>query len=164
MTQPLRFLFDDDDTIPNSRLPLLVYRAAVPADAAAIERIFAANRWRPAWRDGVHPFHHFHSTAHEVLGVARGEATVLFGGPQGEALTVRAGDVVFVPAGVAHCNQSQSADLLIVGGYPDNASHPDLRRGKAAEHRAAVDAIKGVPLPGADPVAGKNGPLGDLWA
>jgi uncharacterized protein YjlB len=164
MTEPLTFLFNDDGTIPNSRLPLLVYRAAVPADAAAIEGVFAANHWPPAWRDGVHPFHHFHSTAHEVLGVARGEATVLFGGPQGEVLTVRAGDVVVVPAGVAHCNQSQSADLLIVGGYPDNASRPDLRRGKATEHRAAVDAIKAVPSPSADPVAGPGGALLGLWA
>ena len=26
MTEPLAFTFDDDGTIPNSRLPLLVYR------------------------------------------------------------------------------------------------------------------------------------------
>jgi uncharacterized protein YjlB len=44
-------------------------------------------------------------------------------------LTVKAGDVVVVPAGVAHCNQGQSSDLLIVGAYPDNGPRPDLRRG-----------------------------------
>ena len=99
MNDPLTFTFEDDGTIPNSRLPLLVYRNAVPTDAAAIEQVFTANRWPAAWRDGVHPFHHFHSTAHEVLGVARGEASVLFGGPNGKVLTVRAGDVVVVPAG-----------------------------------------------------------------
>ena len=163
MTEPLTFLFKDDGTIPNSRLPLLVYRAAVPADAAAIEARFAANRWPPAWRDGVHPFHHFHSTAHEVLGVARGEASVLFGGPGGDVLTVHAGDVVVVPAGVGHCNQSQSADLLIVGAYPDNAPRPDLRRGRVGEHEAAVQAVAVVPLPPADPVAGPAGPLRQLW-
>ena len=118
MTEPLVFTFDDDGSIPNSNMPLLVYRNAVPADAAAIERVFAANRWPPAWRNGVHPFHHFHSSAHEVLGVARGEASVLFGGPSGTVVLVRAGDVVVVPAGVAHCNQGQSSDLLIVGAYP----------------------------------------------
>ncbi len=107
MTEPLAFTFEDDGSIPNSTLPLLVYRNAVPADPAAIERIFAANGWPPAWRNGVHPFHHFHSSAHEVLGVARGEASVLFGGPDGTVLPVQAGDVVVVPAGVAHCNQSQ---------------------------------------------------------
>ena len=118
MTEPLAFTFEDDGSIPNSTLPLLVYRNAVPADPAAIERIFAANGWPPAWRNGVHPFHHFHSSAHEVLGVARGEASVLFGGPDGTVLPVQAGDVVVVPAGVAHCNQGQSSDLLIVGAYP----------------------------------------------
>ncbi len=163
MTEPLTFTFADDGTIPNSRLPLLVYRGAVPADAAGIERVFAANHWPPAWRDGVHPFHHFHSTAHEALGVARGTASVLFGGPGGTVLTVQAGDVVVVPAGVAHCNQGQSDDLLIVGAYPDNGPGPDLRRGKAAEHDAAERAVDAVPLPSADPVQGVAGSLGRLW-
>jgi uncharacterized protein YjlB len=88
MTEPLSFTFDDDGSIPNSALPLLVYRNALPEDAAGIEQIFATNRWPPAWRKGVHPFHHFHSSAHEVLGVARGEASVLFGGPSGTVLLV----------------------------------------------------------------------------
>ncbi len=164
MSEPSTFVFEDDGVIPNSRLPLLVYRAAVPADPAGIERVFAANNWPPAWRDGVHPFHHFHSSAHEALGVARGEASVLFGGPHGKVLTVRAGDVVVIPAGVAHCNQSQSSDLLIVGAYPDNGPGPDLRRGKPGEHDAAARAVESVPLPSGDPVAGVDGPLPSLWA
>jgi uncharacterized protein YjlB len=163
MNEPLAFKFEDDGTIPNSRLPLLVYRDAVPADAAGIERLFAANHWPPAWRNGVHAFHHFHSTAHEVLGVARGEVSVLFGGPGGKVLTVRAGDVVIVPAGVAHCNQGQSDDLLIVGAYPDNSESPDLRRGKAGEHDAASRTVAAVPLPAADPVTGAGGALAGLW-
>jgi uncharacterized protein YjlB len=163
MTDPLTFSFDDDGAIPNSRLPLLVYRNAVQADPTAIEAVFAANRWPPAWRDGVHPFHHFHSTAHEALGVARGEASVLFGGPGGQVLTVRAGDVVVIPAGIGHCNQSQSADLLIVGAYPDNAARPDLRRGAPAEHDQVTRAIAEVPPPPADPVGGEGGPLPRLW-
>jgi uncharacterized protein YjlB len=164
MSEPLAFVFDDDGAVPNSRLPLLVYRDAVPADAAAIERLFTANRWPAAWRNGVYPFHHFHSTAHEVLGVARGEVSVLFGGPNGKVLTVRAGDVVVVPAGVGHCNQGQSDDLLIVGAYPDNGPDPDLRRGKPAEHAAAARAVAAVPVPLADPVAGPDGALPGLWA
>src|ERR1700676_4441996 len=61
MTEPETYLFDDDGAIPNSRLPLLVYRATLPADPRAIEQCFAANRWPPAWRAGVHPYHHFHA-------------------------------------------------------------------------------------------------------
>jgi uncharacterized protein YjlB len=163
MADPLTFTFTDDGAIPNSSLPLLVYRAAVPADPAAVERIFAANQWPPAWRDGVHPFHHFHSNAHEALGVARGTATVLFGGPGGQELTVSAGDVVVVPAGVGHCNKGQSADLVIVGAYPANACRPDLHRGKPADHASAVRNVAAVALPDADPVAGGEGPLLRLW-
>ena len=55
MTEPETFTFADDGAIPNSKLPLLVYRQAVPADPAAIERLFTANRWPAAWRDAVHP-------------------------------------------------------------------------------------------------------------
>ncbi len=164
MTEPLTFTFPSDGAIPNASLPLLVYRDAVPADPAAIERLFAANRWPPAWRAGVHPFHHFHSNAHEALGVARGEATVLFGGPNGQVLTVKAGDVVVVPAGVGHCNQHETPDLLIVGAYPDNAHRPDLHRGRAAEHAAVVANVTKVALPPADPVAGEAGPLRRVWA
>jgi len=163
MTEPLTFTFADDGAIPNSPLPLLVYRDAVPSDPAAIERLFAANRWPPAWRAGVHPFHHFHSNAHEALGVASGEATVLFGGPNGQALTVKAGDVVVVPAGVGHCNQRETSDLLIVGAYPDNANRPDTHRGRAGEHAAAAANVAKVALPAADPVSGEAGALRRVW-
>ncbi|MDA8049267.1 MAG: cupin, partial [Rhodospirillales bacterium] len=83
MAEPEEFRFADDGAIPNSHLPLLVYRAAVPADAAAIERLFARHLWPPVWRNGVYPFHHFHACAHEALGIAHGTARVLFGGPAG---------------------------------------------------------------------------------
>lgn len=165
MIEPETFTFEDDGTIPNSRLPLLVYRQAVPADPVAIERLFAAHRWPPAWRDGVHPFHHFHSTAHEVLGVACGQARVLFGGPAGRVLEVQAGDVVVLPAGVGHCNQGQSPDLLIVGAYPEGmAARTDTRRGKPAEHDEAVRNTVAVPVPHCDPVTGVDGALPRLWA
>ncbi len=163
MTEPETFLFEDDGAIPNSTLPLLVYRAAAPADPQAIERTFAANRWPPDWRAGVHPYHHFHANTHEALGVARGTATVLFGGPNGRELQVSAGDIVIVPAGVGHCNKSQSADLMIVGAYPDNAPRPDQYRGKSAEHAQVLPKIAVVPAPAADPVTGGDGPLRRLW-
>jgi uncharacterized protein YjlB len=163
MTQPLMFTFADDGAIPNSRLPLLGYRAALPADPVAMEQAFAAHRWPPAWRDGVHPFHHFHSNTHEALGVARGTAKVQFGGPTGQALTVQAGDVVVVPAGVGHCNLEQTADLLIVGAYPDNAPRPDMQRGRTSDHARVVRDVVAVPMPNTDPVQGPDGPLRDAW-
>jgi len=163
MTQPETFTFADDGAIPNSRLPLLVYRKAVPADPAAIERLFTANRWPAAWRDQVHPFHHFHSNAHEALGVASGSASVRFGGPAGQVLEVSAGDVVVVPAGVGHCNEGKSDDLLIVGAYPDNTRRRDLRHGDPAEHDEVVRNVAAVEIPAADPVSGNGGPLMQIW-
>lgn len=61
----------DDGTFPNSRLPLLLYRQAllVPERelAATVEELFGANGWQGSWRNGIYPYHHYHSTAHEVL-------------------------------------------------------------------------------------------------
>jgi uncharacterized protein YjlB len=127
-----------------------------------MERSFAANDWSNAWRDGIFDYHHFHSNAHEVLGIASGEVTVMFGGPAGRQVTVRARDVVVIPAGVAHCNMGQSADLLVVGAYPGGAEY-DIRRGDPAEHGEVVRAIARVPLPTRDPVLGSSGGLRRLW-
>jgi len=88
---------------------------------------------------------------------------VLFGGPNGRELQVSAGDIVIVPAGVGHCNKTQSADLLIVGAYPDNAPRPDQYRGKPGEHSTVTQKIAVVPPPAADPVTGGDGPLRRLW-
>jgi uncharacterized protein YjlB len=161
-SDPETFHFADDGRIPNSPLPLLVYRKAVPADPAAIERRFAAHGWSGGWRNGIYPFHHFHSTAHEVLGIARGAAEVRFGGPDGRTLRVEAGDVVMIPAGVAHRNVGDSGDLLVVGAYPGGAEY-DLKRGDPAEHDTAARNVARVPLPAQDPVYGSGGSLLRLW-
>ena len=162
MSDPEAHRFADDGRFPNSALPLLVYRRALPADPAAMERAFAAHGWSNAWRDGIFRYHHFHSIAHEVLGIAAGEARVAFGGPSGREVAVRAGDVVVIPAGVAHRNVGQSADLLVVSAYPGGGDY-DIRRGDPAEHAAAVRAVAAVPLPDRDPVSGRDGPLRRLW-
>lgn len=160
MRDPEAHVFADDGGIPNSALPLVVVRDALPADAAAMEAAFARNGWTGAWRDGIYPFHHFHSTAHEVLGIARGRATVRFGGPGGAALEVAAGDVVVIPAGVGHCKEGASGDFLVVGAYPGGAAW-DLRRGDPAEWDVVLRNLAAVPLPDTDPVGGETLPR--LW-
>jgi uncharacterized protein YjlB len=163
MSEPEIYRFADDGRFPNSPLPLLVYRAALLPDPVAMESAFAAHGWSNAWRDGIFAYHHFHSIAHEALGIARGEVRVAFGGSSGREMTVRAGDAVVIPAGVAHCNVGQSAGLLVVGAYPGGSEY-DIRRGDPAEHGAAVRAIAVVPIPGSDPVLGRDGGLCRLWA
>ncbi|MBX6321926.1 MAG: cupin domain-containing protein [Rhodospirillaceae bacterium] len=158
--------FADDGRIPNNpRLPLLVYPGVLPRQgdvAAACERLFQANGWGGGWRDGIFPYHHFHSTAHEVLGIVRGSARVLFGGQSGVAVDVEAGDVVVIPAGVGHKRLAASPDLLVVGAYP-HGQPVDLCKGEAGAADRVRAAIARVPVPPADPVHGPDGPLVRHW-
>lgn len=157
--------FFDDGTYPNSHLPLLFYDEAVGrADAGpeAMEALFAANGWPPAWRASVFTYHHYHSTAHETLGVAQGSARLLLGGPEGREFDVEPGDVIVIPAGVAHRRLDSSGDFLVVGCYPPGQSW-DLLRGDAGDRPAADRNIGVVPLPDTDPVGGADGPLISRW-
>ena len=163
-----QYLFRDDGKIPNNRtLPLLVYRGVLDAHAkdpaGDCERLFARHRWTGAWRNGIYDYDHFHRTAHEVLGIVRGEARVRFGGPEGLVVEVQAGDVVVIPAGVGHCNMGASRDLLVIGAYPDGDGEPEICTGKGREHDQALDTVPKVPLPARDPVFGETGPLLDRW-
>ncbi|MGH7031259.1 MAG: hypothetical protein ACREEZ_12620, partial [Stellaceae bacterium] len=83
-------LFADDGRVPNNpRLPLVVYRGALATGTgapAACEARFAANGWSGGWRAGIYAHHHYHSTAHEALGIVAGSARVRLGGEGGEVV------------------------------------------------------------------------------
>jgi uncharacterized protein YjlB len=155
--------FGDDGSFPNSPLPVLVYHGVEGArDPASCEALFAKHGWLGAWRDGIYPFHHFHSTTHEVLGIVAGSSRVLLGGPGGRGFDVLAGDVLVLPAGTGHCNAGSSDDLLVIGAYPNGMAW-DLRRGRPSEHDEALENIRAVPVPATDPVSGRTGALLELW-
>jgi uncharacterized protein YjlB len=165
---PETFLFADDGETPNNpRLPLLVYRAAVEVrdavdPAVPFERAFARHGWGDGWRNGIFGFLHFHTRAHEALGIARGRAKVEFGGAGGKIFDVAAGDVVVLPAGCGHRRIESTPDLLVVGAYP-NGSPSDHQRPDPARHGDAVAAVARTPVPATDPLFGPNGPLPRLW-
>ena len=160
-------LLSDDGTFPNyGRLRVILYRDAILFEgddhAAEIERVFLANDWHNPWRNGIFEYHHYHATAHEVLGIAAGTVTVELGGDEGPVLELGAGDVVVLPAGVAHRNVDSSDDLVVVGAYPPGQIW-DMNTG-GEDERPRVDAsIAAVPLPMTDPVYGENGPVVTLW-
>jgi uncharacterized protein YjlB len=145
---------------------MIVYSGAIDPDAgdpaAAFETLFAQNGWGDGWRNGIYPFPHYHSNAHEALGIARGEARVRFGGQTGQVLDVKAGDAVLLPAGTGHQRLSSSPDLLVIGAYPPG-SRADLRRSGESDREAIRSRIAAVVRPETDPISGAGGPMASLW-
>jgi uncharacterized protein YjlB len=164
--KPLTMVFADDGLVPNSPLPFLVYKRAISLDNVqpekTIEQLFGANGWGDMWRNGVYDYLHYHATAHEALGIARGHAIVRFGGDKGREIAIAAGDVAILPAGTGHQCLSASADFSVVGAYPPGAKM-QVTRPTSENHAQALKTIPLVLLPKTDPVMGAQGPLVRLW-
>ena len=162
--EPQALTLQPDDKMPNSRLPVLIYRGAIAPDAAikacGFDRLIEANGWRGIWRDGVYDFHHFHSYAHEVLGIAQGKATLKLGGQSGREIEVAPGDALVLPAGTGHCRIRESENFVVIGAYPPGQEHYDICRERSPEAELRIEKVK---LPQSDPIGGADGPLLRLW-
>ena len=160
--EPEQFSFKDDGVFPNNVLPVLLYRQAFKPEAFIVKRRFAENDWTNSWRNGVYSFAHYHSTTHEVLGAYDGATTLRLGGEHGKNVKMHAGDVIVIPAGVAHQNIGGGRDFAVVGAYPDGREW-DLLRGRAGERPKADRTIAALPIPDYDPIYGVEGPLRQIW-
>ncbi|AGT08971.1 cupin domain-containing protein [Paracoccus aminophilus] len=107
---------------------------------------FAVNGWSGAWRGPIDEAPHYHLNSHKVLGIFEGEADLQFGGPGGQVLRVRAGDVVVIAAGLAHAMIAASDPFEAIGATPGGL-RPDLHYGGGAPAPAPL-------RPRADPVLG----------
>ncbi|MBV4551625.1 cupin domain-containing protein [Pseudomonas sp. SWRI102] len=158
-------MLERNDWVPNNpRLPVLVYRDAVSAQAsdlaAHLEETFRSHGWPPQWRYGIYDFHHYHTEGHEVLGVASGQARLMIGGPGGQVLDVKAGDVLLLPAGTGHCNLGSSDDFLVVGAYPPGQQADICREAPSEAQLANIDTLS---FPQRDPVYGARGGVNRYW-
>jgi uncharacterized protein YjlB len=159
------FVLRENYWVPNNkRLPVLLYRGIVTgagnAAAERFEELFAAHGWPPRWRSDIYDYHHYHSTAHEALGVAVGSATLMLGGPGARELHVAAGDALILPVGTGHCSVEASDDFLVVGAYPKGQDWDICREAPSEEARRRMRAL---PIPEQDPVEGMDGLLTQLW-
>jgi uncharacterized protein YjlB len=75
---------------------------------------------------------------------------------------VHSGDVIVIPAGVAHQKIEASGDFAVVGAYPDGREW-DLLRGEPSERPQADKNIAALPIPDDDPIYGPEGPLLQIW-
>ncbi|KAK5116524.1 hypothetical protein LTR85_009149 [Meristemomyces frigidus] len=152
--------------IPNTSTqgkPLLIYRSAFPSGTGAsqIEKHLASvGVVTPQWRYTMYSTSHFHSTSHEVLAVASGRAKLCFGhedNPKRVQETLAGGDVIVVPAGVAHrLLEDLEGGFEMVGCYPTGSSW-DMCYGKSGEE-SKIEKIKDLPWFRKDPVYGDEGP------
>jgi len=164
----LNFALKRNKNFPNNELPVIIYKKALELPlqknkaADITQQIFLRNGWSNSWRNGIYDFHHYHSTTHECLGIAKGSANVILGGPNGKRIRLSQGDVIFIPAGVAHKCTAFAKDFLCVGAYPQGKDY-DINTGTAEEYQKALSRIRKQPIPKHDPVFGKQGFMKVYW-
>jgi len=159
-------LISDDGRFPGSHLPALFYKRALNVPllfpATHVKNIFDKHGWSNSWDAGIFTYHHYHSITHEVLGIYSGSARVQLGDDNGPILLLEKGDVLVIPAGVAHKNLDGENNVGVVGAYPGGRDY-DIKRGEPGERPQADKNIAAVPLPATDPLTGRKGGLPDRW-
>lgn len=165
MTNPLTQVFKPSAGIPNSRLPLVIWKGTLPVSARQGEAacaLYRQNGWGGTWVYTVYPFWHFHTKGHEVLSCVAGSAKIGFGGDDGIVADVSVGDVAVVPAGVGHKKLSASPGFQMAGGYPPKQEGNIVRPGEFSDKELA-EAIGKVALPETDPITGKADGVVAIW-
>lgn len=167
MKKPQTLHFEDDGRTPNSRLPALLYRGVEASAGASLaetfEQMFKNNDWPPQWRGSVYQYHHYHSRAHETLGVYQGAATLRLGGENGEDIEVSAGDVIVLPAGTGHCLISAGHDFAVTAAYPSDQQQWDLCVSGESDVAKARAQVAELSRPAFDPVMGEGGGVATDW-
>lgn len=145
------------DAIPNNeRHSALVLSGVLCAenDPADIHALFAQNGWGGSWTWEIFDYHHFHPDAFEALAVASGGATLMLGGPQGQEIEVKAGDVLILPPGYGHKQIEKRDGFTVCGAYPAGQENYTTIRESAGYDDRVLETMRGVTPPEKDPVYG----------
>ncbi|NCI50840.1 cupin domain-containing protein [Sediminibacterium roseum] len=162
-----KYYIKENGVFPNNeKLQVLHYRNMINVPllfaATAVKKLFRQNGWGNNWRAGIFTYDHYHSNTHEAMAVIKGKTTVLLGGKGGRKLEIEKGDVLIIPAGVAHKNLGKENDVVCIGGYPDALEY-DMNYGAEDERPKTDRTISKVKPPATDPVFGKEKGLVDFW-
>lgn len=165
--KPEKIKIGKSEGFPYPTLPVLLYRGVLKTyarkKANQFEEHFHASGWRGVWRDTIYTYRHFHSNAHEALGIVRGSVKVELGADKGTTVRLKAGDLIVLPAGTVHRRLAGSKNLSVVGAYPKGQQAYNMCR-DLDDCRKAQQKINRLALPKSDPFYGKDGPLMKIWS
>ena len=103
---PEIYRFTPTSYVPNSRLPVLIYRQVLPVQPTALStrNALEKNHWMQGGVFKTYRAHHFHSVTHECYAVFSGSSRLLLGrGPLddpeegGVEVDVYRGDIIVLP-------------------------------------------------------------------
>ncbi|KAL9086625.1 MAG: hypothetical protein Q9165_007068 [Trypethelium subeluteriae] len=155
--EPEKFYVRPTPHVPNSKLPILVYRDVLQdTSPETILSTIEPNGWLKGGQFKTYPVPHFHCLAHECYGIIKGSSTYLLGkspldpetdehgNSNGILLHVKVGDV-FAP---------------LIGEY-----RYDMNWGKESPEETTKLAQQAAttPVPELDPLYGLGGPLPEIW-
>ena len=158
----------ENQPFPNNSLPVLYYPEAAKElmnsedTGEKVQSFLEKNGYSNGWVGGIFTYHHFHSNTHEVLVCISGTADVQLGGPNSEVYPLKQGDVLLLPAGVAHKLLEATDDFQVVGAYPEG-KEPDTQKGNTKNYEEMKVKISQLGIPKYDPVEKTQGGVFDFW-
>lgn len=153
------------ERLPNTSIqskPLMIYHDAFKATESGVTKQFErVGEVVPRWVYGLYNQTHFHSTTHEVYAVVGGRASLCFGGEHNPD-RVEKGDIIIIPAGVAHrmledVGGPHEESFKMVGAYPEG-NEWDICYGQEDEEDK-IGGIAKVDWFHKDPLLGDDGPV-----
>ncbi|GLB19545.1 hypothetical protein AtubIFM61612_009452 [Aspergillus tubingensis] len=182
--EPEQYFLPPTPYVPNSKLPILVYRNALSDTSPRnILNIIEPNGWIKGGQWKTYKVPHFHTQCHECYGIIKGGSSYLLGvgpkdpevdeqgHPYGMKLTVQKGDVFVLPAGICHASLDSWDDYEFIGLYPNGILEAtghrfDMNYGLKSpeETTSLMRQSENVSIPPLDPLYGLDGPLPRLWS
>ncbi|HEY4876598.1 MAG TPA: cupin [Puia sp.] len=147
-------------------MPVLLYKNVLKLPflfpGNFIRKIFERNSSSNAWKGGIFTYHHYHSNTHKALGIYRDKTKIKLGGEMGSVMEIQKGDVLIIPAGVAHKNLGNENQIGVIGAYPGGKNY-DIKCRRKVERQQAEINIQNVLLPSTDPVWGAFLGVVKIW-